>query len=220
MRPGKSRRFVLLALEGEGFDRVDLGQHDLEGDGRVVEQVHHRAVAFLDLDAGVEQQDDAGERRAAAQVIEHQALPVALDGVAGLRVAVARHVDDREAAPEIEEVELAGAARRVGGPRERAPAGQRVDDRGLADIGAPREGDLGQVLLGELLEALRRVEEAAFAREKESPLLERARLLVVLLGGRGQLLATLARPRPGCCARPVWRMMYHCCSTVSVLFQQ
>ena len=58
------------------------------------------------------------------------------------RVAVARHVDEGEAPADVEEVELLGAARRVRGAGQRVAPGERVDEARLADVGAPREGDL------------------------------------------------------------------------------
>ena len=54
---------------------------------------------------------DAAQGRAAAQVVEHQALPVGFDLLGGLGVAVAGHVDEGQAAAEVEEIELPRAAR-------------------------------------------------------------------------------------------------------------
>ena len=92
---------------------VRLGQHQLIGHGGAVEQVHHRVIGLLQLDAAVHQQHDPLQRRPATQVVEHQALPVRLDLLAGLRVAVARHVDQRQSLAEVEEVELPRATGRV-----------------------------------------------------------------------------------------------------------
>ena len=66
-------------------------------------------------------------------------------GLRGLRIAVARHVDQIEdlVLAEGEEVELARAPRRHRNPREARAAGERVDQARLADIGAPGKGDFG-----------------------------------------------------------------------------
>src|SRR6185312_2133235 len=58
--------------------------------------------------------------------------------------AVARQVDQEQAGAEVEEVDLPRVTRARRGARQRAAAGQRVDQARLADIGAAGEGDLGQ----------------------------------------------------------------------------
>ncbi len=63
-------------------------------------------------------------------------------GLRSGRIAVARHVDQRELRRSAEKDQLLRAARRMRGARERAPSGKRVDQARLADIGAPGNGDL------------------------------------------------------------------------------
>ena len=50
------------------------------------------------------------------------------------RIAVAGHVDEGQAAADIEEIEFLRPPGRVRGPGERRASGQRVDEARLADI--------------------------------------------------------------------------------------
>ena len=131
-------RFSMLAR----LQLVGLGQHDLVGHGRLVEGFEHPLVHRLDAVAGIDQQIDAREARAAAQIIVDQLRPglnlLLLDG----RIAVAGHVDEMEAAADIEEIELLRAARRVGGPGQRVAPGERIDEARFAHVRAARKGDL------------------------------------------------------------------------------
>ena len=121
------------------------------------------------------------------------------------REAVTRHVDQDEApsggvGTELEEIELLGTARQLGGARERLLSGQRVQQAGLADIRAPREGDFRRPARGQVVGALRGVEELAGRGEEKAPGLER--------------LVAQAR-----CSFAVWRMITHCWATDRMLFQ-
>ena len=129
MLAGERQDFRLLGFQRAGPHVVRLGQHALVGHGGAVHQVHHRDVGGLDLDPRVQQQQHPAQRGPAAQVFEHQALPVLLHRLGRLRVAVARHVHQRQPAAEVEEVELPGAPRRVGGARQGVMADQGVDER-------------------------------------------------------------------------------------------
>src|SRR2546427_6920865 len=86
--------------------------------------------------------------------------PLILHGLRDLGVAVARQVHEQELLRRAlgstacqrytEEGQEAGPARRLAHPRQVLAPQEGVQQRGLADIGAPGEGDLGKVSGGEL----------------------------------------------------------------------
>ena len=80
-----------------------------------------------------------------------------------------------EAAAEVEEIDLLGAARRVGGPGQRPAVGQRVDQAGLADIRPAGESDLRQGVRRQIAHAHDARNEGAFLREQQAPGFEFAR---------------------------------------------
>ena len=137
---GLERRLDARGLVG-GLDFVALGQHDRVGDGGGVEQLHRLVVAVLQAVAAVDQHEGAHQRGAAAQIVARERAPGGGLVLGDRRIAIAGHVDEGEPVAEVEEDQLLRAARRVGGARQRRAAGQRIDQRGLADVGAPGEGD-------------------------------------------------------------------------------
>ena len=152
---------------------VALGQHREEGHRALVEGGHDGLIGRCNAPPRVEQQADPPERRPAAQVGLGEACP-GLDLLFGRGgVAVARQVDENEPAVQIEEIELPRAPRRVGGARQRAAAGQRVDEARLADVGAAGEGDLGQGGRGQAIGCSDARDEAAGPREQPAPGLKR-----------------------------------------------
>src|SRR5690606_12016633 len=76
-------------------------------------------------------------------------LPFRDNGHGRLGEAVARQVDEIARIPGGEEVDFLRAAGGVGGAGEVLAAGERVDERGFPDVGAPREADLDPVGGGE-----------------------------------------------------------------------
>ena len=74
-----------------------------------------------------------------------------------------------QAAAEIEEVELARATGRVRNAGERRAPGQRVQEARLADVGAPGEGDLGQLERRQHLDPLGPGDEVAGLGEEDAP---------------------------------------------------
>ena len=121
---------------------VGLGENELVGDGALVERVHDRRVDLLQAVPGIDEQEDARQVGAAAQVVVDEPGPRLDLGLRHRRIAVAGHVDQREAAADVEEVELLRAPGRVGGPRQRLATGERVDEARLADVRAAGKGDL------------------------------------------------------------------------------
>ncbi len=118
-------------------------------------------------------------------------------------------------------------------------AGERVDQRGFADIGTPGEGNLRQVGRWQLVEALGGEIEAALGGEQQAPGLDGGQALrLVLFRPRleqagGDLLGqdfdadlagfpvavwVITRAAFGLESR-VLRMISHCCRMVSELFQ-
>ena len=176
----RRRRLGDAPLQLGRLQGVGLGEHDLIGDRRLVERVEHAAVDGFQAVPGVDQHVDAGEIGASAQVGVDQRCPGGDLFLAGRRVAVARHVDQGQAPAEIEEVEFLGAAGRVRGAGERLAPGERVDEARLADVRAAREGDLDALHGRQVIDAVRRPDEAGLARE------QLAAGLQVRLQGRGK----------------------------------
>ncbi len=139
----------LVAAKAVGFGADDeVGAvHGLEG-------VDELGVAVLGRDVGVDEADAEGKLLAFAEVGLDEAGPVGGDGFGDLSVAVAGEVRENEGGADVEfgfcafvegeEVDGAGAAW-GGGDFSFFGAEERVDKRGLADIGAAEEGHFGGV---------------------------------------------------------------------------
>ena len=136
-----------------------------------------------------------------------QLLPVMRGG------ACVRCLFEHEPPAEVEEIQLLGPPRLAGSPRQRPPPGQRIDQRRLAHVGAPGEGDLRQPGRRQLVQPLGREEELAFGGEQQAAGLELGRRP---FGLRKLLRHPLAMPG---LASVVCRMISHCCTIVSRLFQ-
>ena len=186
-----------------GLQPVGLGQHQLVGHRGAVEVLHRLAVALLHAVARIDQDADPLQGRPAAQVGRRQILPGRLGRARDLGEAVARQVDETERIGEVEEVDLPGAAGRGRDPRQRSPAGERVDQARLADIGAAGEGDLRQRDRRQRLERGRARDEVAGTGEQLARRLEL---------GRPRSSGGLIRPswptpcRPSCCRRRCRRL--------------
>jgi len=110
----------------------------------LIEHRHDRPIGRHQAASAIDQERDALERGAASQILTGQARP-GLDGFLGRgRVPIARQIDQHEPMAEIEEIDLLGTPRRVGGAREVGPPGERVDEARFADVGTPGESDLGK----------------------------------------------------------------------------
>ena len=121
---------------------VALGQHDRVGNRRGVERASSSLRRCPSRRAGrrpARRRASATDGRADSRA---PAPPQEADFCLGDGgVAVSRHVDEIEPAAEVEEVQLLRAPGRVRRARQRRAAGQRVDQRRLADVGAAGEGD-------------------------------------------------------------------------------
>ena len=202
---------------------VALGQHDGVGDGGLVERRHRRFVAVLDPAPSVDQHEGAHQRRAAAQIVADQADPGGGFRLADRGVAVARHVDQGQPVAEREEDQLLGSPGRVRRARQRRAAGQRVDQRRLADVGAAGEGDLRRADRRQAVGLGGGEEEIAGPGEQLAPGLDRLRREVGVEAGGHVGLRRGARASSDCPTAPPSRrrvdMMSDCWTTVSVLFQ-
>src|SRR2546426_10780171 len=113
---------------------------------------------FRSPDVG--QQYNATEGRSGREVSLDHWPPLILHRLRDLGVAVARQVHEQEflrralgstaCQRHTEEGQEAGPARRLAHPRQVLALQEGVQQRGLADIGAPGEGDLGKVSDGKL----------------------------------------------------------------------
>jgi hypothetical protein len=168
VRSRERHRLIEPRCREGGLHPVHFRQHDLEGHRRLVEQLHHRAVGGFRLDARIQEQHDPPERRPPTEVVEHQPLPVLLHRERRLRIAVARHVHEREPPAEVEEIKLLRMPGPPGGARERLPPRQRVDERGFSNIRPAGERHFRPRRLRQLIEPLRPVEELALGREQDA----------------------------------------------------
>jgi hypothetical protein len=148
-------RFELARL-----DLVRLGQDQPVADRGIVQHLHHLAVDVLEAVARVDQDQDALQRRASAQIVVDQLPPLAGHVPGRPGEAVARHVDQPEAEriADIEEVQFLGPPRRGRGPGEAGPVGEPVEQRGFADVRAAGKGDFGRVGGRQELELRRRLQ--------------------------------------------------------------
>ncbi len=157
-------RFELTRL-----DLVGLGQHDPVADRRGVEHFEHVAVDLLDPVAAVDQHERAFQHRAAAEVIVDQEAPFLDDILGRLGKAIAGHVDepeDQRILADVEIVELLRPSRRHRSARKAVAVRQRVEQRRLADVRAPRERDFGHARRGQMLERGRRFQERDGSRKQ------------------------------------------------------
>ena len=115
-------------------------------------------------------QDQRGQLLAALDVVAQQLLPVQLGVARHFGVAVARQVDQQGfdlvdahgilavlahvGAADREEVDVLGAARRLGRESQALLVGKDIDRRGFARVRAPGEGDLGNLGVREIAQLI------------------------------------------------------------------
>ncbi len=184
-------------LEGGHPDFVGFGEDDLIGHRRLVQHGHHLQVVLLEAVPGVDQHADAAQHGASLQEGVDQGRPFGDLMLRRLGKAIARQIDQGQAAPQIEKIDLLGAARGVGGAGQAIAPGQRVDQARLADIGPSGEGDFRQARHRQAVKRRRAEGEAAVLGEEQTTRFDAGRLFGVWRG-RAQDLA--------CCF-----MMNHCC---------
>ena len=117
--------------------------------------------SVLQAMARIDQHQRPLEHCAPAQIIVDQEAP-APDHVLGrFGEAVAGHVDqpDLQRLADVEEIELLRPARRVRRARQTLAVGERIEQRALADVRAPGEGDFRHVGVGQKLQLGRRLQE-------------------------------------------------------------
>ena len=218
---------VLFASQVLWFHAVGFGEHDAIENGSAVEGIDGGEVVVFYFDASIEQQDYALKCGAAAEIVEHQPLPVFLYLFGGHCVAIAGHVHEGQASTEVEEIQLLGAAGLGGDAGECVAAGKRIDQGRLADVGAAGEGDFRKAWRWELIEPLGGEKEVALGGEQQPPRLDGGETVGLgLFGGFfericekfGQDFTAGTRAALGA-ARRVRRMISVCWRMVSELFQ-
>src|SRR5258705_9178729 len=123
---------------------VDLGHDEGCRPTDLGEEAEELDLLALEPAPDVDQQDDAAERLAPAEIGLHERPPRLALALRADREPVARQVDQAEALVHQEEVDLSRASRRPRRPREAAPAEHGVQERRLADVRAARDRDLGR----------------------------------------------------------------------------
>jgi len=93
--------------------------------------------------APVDQQAEPAQGGATFEICPDQGRPDTNLLAADRGIAIARQIDQHQAPTQIEEIDLLGAAGRVGHTRQCFPAGQRIDQARLAHIGTPGEATSG-----------------------------------------------------------------------------
>ena len=134
-----------------GFDLVGLGHHHLKRHGGAVQQHHNLFIHRFDAMAGIHQHKGAAQGLTARQIAFQQPLPLFHDGQRRLGIAIAGQVHQIMRRPGGEIVDLLRAPRRVGGAGQRLAPGQRIDQAGFTDVGAPGKADLQPVGCGQAI---------------------------------------------------------------------
>ena len=142
-----------VLLNHVGLHLVRLGEDQGEGDAAVDQPADEFLIDLLGRVTGVDQDEGAAEVRALAKVIGDELVEAVAIGARGLGVTVARKVDEAPRLVDGEEVNLAGTAGLARDPGERRLPGEKVEERRLADVGAPDEGELRELRLRTAVEA-------------------------------------------------------------------
>ena len=154
---------ALHALFALGFrELVGFGENDAERYAVFAQHVDEPEVDALGLEADVRQHEQEVHLLALDDVVGDQFRKLAALCFRRAGVAVAGQVDQIPGivdAEVVDEPRLAGCSRDFGQPRA---AGEHVDERRFADVAAPDEGDVFQVVLRDLRNALGRAFEFGF----------------------------------------------------------
>src|SRR5690606_40486936 len=102
----------------------------------------YSADDILESMSGINQQQDPAKLRTPLQIAACEARPAFNVFLRSLRIAVARQIDEHEAPAQLEEDQLLRATGSTGSTSKCTPAGQGIDEAGLADVGSACEGDL------------------------------------------------------------------------------
>src|SRR5690606_1044624 len=138
---------------------VGLGQQSQHGPARGGDEIGQAAVEFGDAAANVDDEHDAGQRLAVAQVAAEDVGPLFLFFVGDRRIAITGQVDQkaqvlvgRQGVGQPEHVDQAGAAGRLAGKRQPALVAQHIDGRRFAGVGAADEAVFGRAVGGQLVQ--------------------------------------------------------------------
>jgi len=160
--------------------------------------------------ARVNQHEGACQSGPSPEIAAQHGLPFLHFLLRRLGIAVARHVDEGEGIGDVEEIELAGAARRVGGPGQFPDPGQGIDKGRLADIGTAGKGDFNARGRRQLVKCRHSQHEGGGGRKQPA-----ARQELVAGEARGQVVAAgfffrkgrLSRMLPRRSISTPWRFM-------------
>ena len=131
---------------------VGFGENGLPRHGCVIEQRHQLEVDRLGPVPGIDQQEHARQRLAAAQIGAHQLRPRRHLVLGRLRESVARHVHEKKARVGVladEEVQLLRAAGRIRCARQTLVPHDRIQQARFADVGAPCKRDFRAIRVGQ-----------------------------------------------------------------------
>lgn len=106
--PASARAAASSRLAFARLEFVALGQHQAIGDGCLVQQRHHLAVAVHHPAPRIDQRDDPSQARPAAQIGEDHLLPGLGFGLGPLGEAVTGQVHQHQPPRQVEEIDLAG----------------------------------------------------------------------------------------------------------------
>ncbi len=120
---------------------VAFREDDLVTDGGLAQRVENTVIDGFEAMPRIDQHIDPRQSGAAMQIIVDEPGPGRDLALCRGRIAVARQIDQHEPFGAAEKDQFLGAARRVRGARQRAPAGKRVDQARFADIGAAGKCD-------------------------------------------------------------------------------
>lgn len=133
-----------VLVEQRLADTVGLGENDSERNLSLSECINEININFLGRQVGVNKHKGYRELLAFDQiVVDHRGkIILFLFGNAG--EAISRQVNQVPVFIDQKKIEQTGFARGGGDFRESVSAGEHIDERGLAHIGTPDEGEFGQ----------------------------------------------------------------------------
>jgi len=123
------------------FQLVGFGQDELIDNRCLVQHIHQFQIDVFQSVAAINQDEYPAQSRPATQEISRQFSPSRDFIFRGFGIAVTGQIDDVEAVLGGKIVEFLRPSGRIRGPSETMVIGQRVNQRGFADIGPSRKTD-------------------------------------------------------------------------------
>ena len=129
---------------GCGRARVRLGEDEDERNGMPGEPFHELLINLLRRQTGVDEREDAAEIRPMLKVIVHRPVELGFVLPRHVGIAVAGQIHQPPRFVHREDVDHLGEAGRLGNTGQIRLTREHVQQRGLADIGSPDEGEFRQ----------------------------------------------------------------------------